>query len=201
MGCSHAKIFSSLKPSSEKVISITFDDGPSLKTTPHVLAVLKKYKILATFFVLGERAKRFPHLLKKIVQEGHTLANHSYDHRCFTKLSKDQQDQDIKKTTQILSAYQHDITYFRPPYGAKNKNTQDIAQKNHLDIVLWSIDPEDWRRPSKKKLIASVLSNLHPGGILLLHDIHQGTAAALEELIVCIQKKGYRFVPLTYHPS
>jgi peptidoglycan/xylan/chitin deacetylase (PgdA/CDA1 family) len=177
-------------------VALTFDDGPSLKYTPKILAILKKYHVPATFFVLGSCAKRAPHLLKAIVEEGHVLANHAYSHRSLPKLSSSAQQEELNLTNALLTPYQEKISFFRPPYGATNASIQGLATTLGMDTVLWSIDTLDWKKPSPARMQKRVLSELKPGAIILMHDIHENTVLALEGMIQAILRAGYRIVPL-----
>ena len=175
---------------------LTFDDGPSHKYTPRILDILKKYKIKAVFFVLGERAKRYPYILKRIVEEGHELANHSYKHPSFKKISSHKQAHEIELTNRFIMPFQKEIRWFRPPYGSYNEKLLSTLKEKGMQAVMWSIDPRDWKRPSPKKLVQKIVKNMHPGGIILLHDIHATTAQALEDIIQGAFQKGYCFTTL-----
>jgi peptidoglycan/xylan/chitin deacetylase (PgdA/CDA1 family) len=198
--CLYAKVITRLS-TQEKVVCLTFDDGPSQKTTPKVLAILRKYNVPATFFVLGQCAKRSPELLKAIVDNGHTLANHSYFHKVMPSLSAEKQDNELEETNKLLAAVSGDPQWFRPPYGSCNPALKARVEAKGMKVVLWSIDPLDWKKPSPAVLKKRVSDHLHPGAIILLHDIHASTVKGLEGVIQAILKKGYRIVPLSYGSS
>ena len=182
-----------------KEVALTFDDGPSLANTPKILAILKKYKVPATFFVLGEQAKRHPDLLRTIVREGHVLGNHTYSHPVMAKLSARAQDGQLTQTNQLLTPHQALVRWFRPSYGSYNTTTEKLVADKNMTVVLWSIDPLDWKkpRPTPAELSRRVTQQLRPGAIILLHDIHSTTAHALERLIQDVLHQGYTFVPLS----
>lgn len=192
-----ARILSFLPSRQAKEVCLTFDDGPSPTVTPKILAILKKYKIPATFFVLGQQAKRYPHLLRAIVHQGHVLGNHSYSHPFLPKLSASAQEKELSTTLDLLIPHQNSILWFRPPYGAYNHQLAKLAQEKNMSVVLWSVDPQDWKKPSANILRQRILKGLRPGAIILLHDIHMTTAAALEQIIQDILARGYKFVPLS----
>jgi peptidoglycan/xylan/chitin deacetylase (PgdA/CDA1 family) len=198
--CVWAKVINRL-PTQEKVVCLTFDDGPSPKTTPKVLAILKKYNVPATFFVLGQCAKRSPDLLATIVNNGHTLANHSYFHKVMPSLTAEQQNKELEETNKLLAPVSGDPQWFRPPYGSCNPALKARVESKGMKVVLWSIDPLDWKKPSPAVLKKRVSDHLHPGAIILLHDIHASTVKGLEGVIQAILKKGYRIVPLSYVSS
>lgn len=185
--------------SKEKVVSLTFDDGPSLRTTPKILQILKKYHVRATFFVLGQQVNKNPAILKMILDHGHALGNHSYTHPEMILLSKQAQQREFMKTKESIEKIVGDvpIMWFRPPYGAYTPSIVQMAKTMGMHTVLWSIDPKDWKKPSCAVLQQRVLHQLKPGAIILLHDIHQSTAQALDGIIRGIMKEGYKIVPLT----
>lgn len=185
-------------PESLKQVSLTFDDGPSPATTPRVLNILKKYKIPATFFVLGQRAQTHPDLIRRLLREGHVVANHSYSHPQMTKLEGEGRLKEIQKTQDIIRALSpNPIKWFRPPYGAYDKKLERLVDSYGMTVVLWDVDPQDWKRQnSPEDICASVIKQTRPGSIILLHDIHERTVNALEKIIVSLRAKGYAFVPL-----
>lgn len=177
----------------EKVVTLTFDDGPSPRTTPIVLKTLKKNGVKAVFFVVGQEAKKHPDLLKAIVQDGHILGNHSYDHAVLPKLSAARRKRQLDETDKLIAQFQTGTKFFRPPYGAVNKKLQQDVDGLGAKMMMWSIDPRDWKKPSQKTLISRVSKALHPGAVVLLHDIHKNTANALDGIIKEVRRKGYGF--------
>jgi peptidoglycan/xylan/chitin deacetylase (PgdA/CDA1 family) len=182
----------------QKQVSLTFDDGPSLRTTPRVLDILKKYKIPATFFVLGQRAQAHPQLIRRLIKEGHVVANHSYSHPQMTKLDSHAQIREIQKTHDAIAPLSTEpIKWFRPPYGSYNKKIEQLVAQKGMTVVLWNVDPQDWqRKKSSTDICHSVVDQVRPGSIILLHDIHERTVNALEKMIQSLLNKGYTFVPL-----
>lgn len=179
-------------PTNEKIVFLTFDDGPHAKFTLQILEILRECGVKATFFMLGSQMKKYPHIVQAILKEDHMVANHSFSHTNFSKLTPEQAAQEIDMTQQLIDPKKE--IYFRPPYGAGLKACQQVlSQRNARAIVMWSIDPKDWKRPAPDVLIQRVFSKLKPGGIILLHDIHKNTTTALKELIIQIKDRGYRF--------
>ncbi len=173
-------------------VALTFDDGPSSTQTPRVLDILKKYNIKAVFCMVGKRIQGQEEIVKRMVDEGHLLCNHSWDHRRFTDLTKEEVEADIKRTEAALhAATGYSSAFFRPPYGSYDESTLATVPRPFL---MWSVDTLDWKSKNTKDILAETQQSLHPGAIILLHDIHETTADALEPLIQHIQQQGYSFI-------
>ena len=191
----HSIVINKIKGCTEKKVLLTFDDGPSSKVTPQILKILEKHGIKAVFFVLGQRiSKATDLLLKSMVQKGHLLANHSFDHKPMKKICKEQQLKILTNTNQAISPYQKEIIWFRPPYGSYNAETIACIKKLGMMIMMWNIDTFDWKRPSFKTLWNRIQPNLKPGSIILFHDIHKNTAQNLEKVICAIKTEGFDFL-------
>ncbi len=176
-------------------VSLSFDDGPSKEVTPIILEILKNNNVKATFFVLGCNVKYHHDTILQMYHGGHEIANHGYDHTSFTNLTKEQINNQIEKTNDYIYNITGEKTLLvRPPYGAINKN---IASKIDYPIILWSIDPTDWRSITVDTIIDTVIANLTDGSIILLHDIHDRTIEATKLLIPRIIDKGYDIVPIS----
>lgn len=181
----------------EKVVALTFDDGPDPNYTGLVLDVLQEKNVKATFFVLGENAKKNPNLLLKISKDGHEIGNHGYTH----SYSSSQFVQELVKTDQVIFDTLRQHTYFyRPPGGFVSKDVlQGVKSKDHL-LTLWSIDSKDWRNPGAIRIAQNVIGSSFPGAIILLHDggeKREQTAEALKLIIDRLSNEGYRFVTLS----
>ncbi|QFF97776.1 polysaccharide deacetylase family protein [Psychrobacillus glaciei] len=185
----------------EKVIALTFDDGPHTTYTPQILDLLAEYDAKATFFVIGERAESFPDLILQIGKEGHEIANHTYSHPL--KITPDKLKEELKKTNEII----HDITgtyplFYRPVGGSYNDRIINTAIENGYKVIMWSWhqDTEDWKTPGVNKIVKKVLSGAHPGDIVLFHDAggdRSQTVKALEEILPELKKQGYKFVTIS----
>lgn len=181
----------------EKVVALTFDDGPDPNYTGLVLDVLEEKGVKATFFVLGENAKRNPELLFQINKTGHEIGNHGYTH----SYNSSQFVRELVKTDQVIYDLLQQHTYFyRPPGGFVSKDiVQGVKTKGHL-LTLWSIDSKDWRNPGATRIVQNVMESSFPGAIILLHDggeKREQTAEALKVIIDRLRKDGYRFVTLS----
>jgi peptidoglycan-N-acetylglucosamine deacetylase len=187
----------------EKIVALTFDDGPSKTYTPQVLEVLKKYNVKATFFMCGAQAQYYPELVKQVSADGHEIANHSFSHpNLFKDRSKRgaplvaevvQMNQLIEKLTMIKPAY------FRAPYNYMGPETIKAVNDAGLIYVSWTFSLLDWEKPAPQVMVTAFTKKLIPGTILLLHDgggNRTNTVAALPGIIEAAKKKGYRFVTL-----
>lgn len=185
-------------------VALTFDDVPDPRFTPAILDVLAKYRICATFFVVGERAAKHPELVARIMREGHVIGNHSYNHAVFSKLSLDQFQWQLGKTNEILyNITGKKPTLLRPPYGELLPSQVIWSQEKGYTVVNWDVDSEDWRNnPDSSLVIANIRKTLQPGSIILQHagggegQNLSGTINALPPLIEWLQGKGYSLVTL-----
>ena len=181
----------------EKVVALTFDDGPDPNYTGLVLDVLKEKNVKATFFVLGENVKQNPHLLQQIDKAGHEIGNHGYTH----SYSSSQFVGEMVKADQVIfNSINHHTQFYRPPGGFVSKAVlQGVKEKGHI-LTLWSIDSKDWRNPGVNQIAHNVVDSSFPGAIILLHDggeKREQTAEALILIIDRLKNEGYRFVTLT----
>ena len=191
-------------PKEEKIIAITFDDGPHPTYTSQILDLLKEYDAKATFFVLGMYAEKYPDLLKRQYQEGHEIGNHTFSHINVDKTSKEEIEKEFLKTQDIISSIiGTKPKIFRPPYGLYNKRVLEIASKNQCTIILWSTfqDSKDWSNPGVDKIITTTFSKIQNGDIILFHDYvykeESHTVEALKTILPTLKKEGYQFVTIS----
>jgi peptidoglycan-N-acetylglucosamine deacetylase len=190
-------------PTEEKVIALTFDDGPDPDNTAHILDLLKQYNGKGTFFLIGEKVKRNPELAKRAFEEGHELANHTYHHLFLSNRSYHKLEKEITDTENgIIEATGKKPTLFRPPGGIYNDNLISLARKHGYLVIMWSWhqDTKDWSRPGVRKIVSRVLDNLNNGNIVLFHDYVEGgsqTIEALKLILPELQKQGYRLVTVS----
>lgn len=192
------KTFKAVQVSSkEKVIALTFDDGPWPNSTLQILEILKKNNVKATFFMVGRCVKNFPHLAKQVVTEGHAIGNHTWSH-LYHHFSEAGAAQEIDRTANTLYETTGVRTaLFRPPGGNLSNGLVAYAQKRNYAVVIWSADSTDYRRPPAQTIITKVLKDSQPGGIVLFHDgggDRSTTVQALPTLIANFKKRGYKFV-------
>jgi peptidoglycan/xylan/chitin deacetylase (PgdA/CDA1 family) len=184
-------------------VALTFDDGPSPLYTPQILQILQQFGVQATFFCIGFEARDHPDLIVAERDAGMTVGNHSWDHPevpPFRDLPESKIRSEMTEATAALQASGVDPYVFRPPGGTYGDTELRIASELGMRVVLWSVDPEDWRNDAKaKQIVKNVLSNVHAGSIVILHDgggFQDATVKALPKIIKGIQDKGLSIVPL-----
>lgn len=185
----------------EKLIALTFDDGPHRKYTAQVLDLLAEYDAKATFFVIGQNAEKNPELVLRAYNEGHELANHTYTHPL--KITAPELEKQLKQTNDII----HSITsfypvLFRPVGGQYTDEMINVATDHGYKVVMWSWhqDTEDWKNPGANKIIKKVLKGTKPGNIILFHDGGGNriqTIEALEEILPKLQEQNFKFVTIS----
>ncbi len=179
-----------------KEIAITFDDGPS-ENTPQILSLLKNYNAHASFFIIGKKAEQQPELLKKIVQQGHTLGNHAYSHKnLFPFQPPHIIENEISLTNQIIQkATGKKTRLFRPPFGITNPLIISAVKKTNMTTVGWSIRSLDTVK-NEKKILERITKKIKPGEIILLHDTSKHILPVLKTLLEILQDNQYKIVNL-----
>ena len=180
-------------------IALTFDDGPSATLTPKLLDLLAARHLKATFFVVGQNAADHPDILKRAVREGHEIANHSWSHPNLGKMSDDAVRRELQKTDDaITAAIGKRPTLMRPPYGSITAHQKKwIHDEFGYRIILWDVDPLDWKRPGPSVVTARIVKETKPGSIVLAHDIHPPTIEAMPGTFDQLMKKGFKSVTVT----
>jgi len=193
----HIKTISSVN-TTQKIVSLTFDDGPMAHRTEKVLTVLNKFNVKATFFCIGKRIKGNEDLIKKIHDEGHLLGNHSYSHSNFFDLMNTKQMvQDLKSgNEEIKKVIGKAPLFFRPPFGVTTPNLAKACRKMNFDVIGWNIRSLDTTIKNKQKLINRVIKRINPGSILLFHDTVDGVELVLEEVLIYLKQNNYKVVDL-----
>lgn len=181
----------------KKQVAISFDAAWGNDDTMQILDTLKKYKVKATFFVTGGWVDSYPDDIKKIFKEGHTIGNHSHNHKHMSTLNNAQISEEVDYVTQKvkeLTGYR--VELFRPPYGDYNNQLIGCLKSKDYFTIQWSVDSLDWKNYGKQSLIDTVLNhkNLKSGAIILMHNGAKYTAEALPELIEGLKNKGYEIV-------
>lgn len=190
---------------SDKVIALTFDDGPSLNGTPEVLDVLKKYDVKATFFLIGYNTDKHPELAKRIIEAGHQAAVHSFSHSYMLPFETPRQQRRDANSARdaIRNATDESPVFYRPPHGRLTPIMRWAISHDNFTIVKWSIETQDWKPSISEEAIKNqILSEAKPGAIILLHDginkendpDRQEMVKAIDLAIPLLQKQGYRFV-------
>jgi peptidoglycan/xylan/chitin deacetylase (PgdA/CDA1 family) len=180
-------------------IAMTFDDGPSATLTPKLLNLLAARRIKATFFVIGENVAEHPDIVARAAREGHEIANHSWSHPNLAKTSDEGVRRQLWRTDEaIKNATGTRPTLLRPPYGSiTEREKRWIHDEFGYQIVLWDVDPYDWKRPGPVAVRNRILQETRPGSIVLSHDIHPGTIEAMPSTFDALEAKGFKFVTVS----
>jgi len=174
---------------------LSFDDGPHAEHTPRLLDLLAKHGVKASFFVIGDKAKQNPALVKRIVAEGHLLGNHSYNHHHFKLLPLKKMLSEIDQTDQLLSTFDHRPRHrMRPPQGTLPLLLLLHFVAHRRGFAFWSYDSLDYQNPSDETLVTRLRAHPpEPGDIILMHDDSSKSAAALDILLPEWLASGFRF--------
>jgi len=180
-------------------IAMTFDDGPSATLTPKLLDILAAHQIKATFFVIGENVAEHPEIVARAAREGHEIGNHSWSHPNFGKMSDDGVRSQLQRTDDaIKSATGARPTLLRPPYGSITaREKRWINDQFGYQIILWDVDPYDWKRPGPSVVRNRILKETRRGSIVLSHDIHPGTIEAMPSTFDALEAKGFKFITVS----
>ena len=197
-------------PSTEKItytevnvdgpyIAMTFDDGPHATNTPKLLEMAAERHIKLTFFVLGECVEQNPDVLRQEVAAGHEIGNHSWSHPNLAKLSDADVRSQLQRTEDIIEKTAGiKAKLMRPPYGELTKRQRILV--NHqfgYKVILWDVDPLDWKRPGSNVVAQRIIAGARPGSIILSHDIHPPTIAAMPQVFDTLLAKGFKFVTVS----
>lgn len=192
----------------QKVVALTFDDGPNPPFTNQILDVLKKHEVKATFFVVGQRAKQYPETVKLVYNAGHEIGNHSWSHHVLVGKSSKFIRQEIDSTDKLIKELGYTGTiYFRSPKGMKFITLSKILKQKGRYNILFDAVGWDWSRPGVKKIVNNVVVNVGPGSIILLHDGNgdnnyeitdrSQTVQATDIIIQKLKESGYKFVTIS----
>jgi peptidoglycan/xylan/chitin deacetylase (PgdA/CDA1 family) len=197
-------------PSTEKItfsevnvdgpyIAMTFDDGPHATNTPKLLEMAAKRHIKLTFFVLGECVEQNPDVLQREVAEGHEIGNHSWSHPNLAKLSDEAVRSQLRRTEDLIfktAGVRPQL--MRPPYGELTKRQRIWVNHDfNYKVILWDVDPLDWRRPGPSVVASRIIAATRPGSIILSHDIHPPTIEAMPQVFDALLAKGFKFVTVS----
>ncbi len=194
-------IFHRTDPPTVGKIALTFDDGPDSKYTPKVLEILRQNGIKATFFVVGERVKRYPEIIREEIMEGHEIGNHTLSHPNLPKYNCERIRAEIEgceDTLRRLGAPKP--RYFRPPKGAINGQAFEVARGKGYQVILWSVAVENRAVSSLEEMRKRVVEGIGEGGVILAHDgglDRTMTIRALPGIIKKLKERGFKFVTLS----
>ncbi len=186
----------------EKVVALTFDDGPHEKYTTELLDTLAEYDVKATFFLIGKNVEKHPELVKRIQSEGHEIANHSYDHSILPLYSRREIRRQIDSTSSLIESAAGVIPkYFRPPLGLFTSKVLDTIENSGHITVIGEVYPRDPYKPGVDKIVERVLTRTEPGSIIIMHDggtwgkiDRRQSVKAVPIIIEKLREKGYRFL-------
>lgn len=194
------------KHSMDKNIMLTFDDGPDIKYTYDILNILRKNNIKATFFIVGKKAEEYPQIIKTIINEGHTVGIHSFEHKNAWFKGFEYIKRDFEKSINILNKYGYKVCYYRPPWGFVNLSILYFAKKYNLKTVLWNVMVQDWKKSNPDIVLKKLLARTKTGSVICLHDSgkdtggYEGATAntvkALSDFIPMMINNGYKFTVL-----
>lgn len=177
----------------EKVLYVTFDDGPS-RLTPRLLTILKRYDAQATFFVAGGYAKANPKVIRRMHADGHAIGNHTWWHPRLTEVSTPRVRRELASTKRAIGPFA--APCMRPPYGLVNRRVATAAIDLGLQPVLWTAHIEDWQPHSLGWTVARLKRDTKPGAVILMHDTHSQTVDAVATVLPYWAKRGYRLLPV-----
>jgi peptidoglycan/xylan/chitin deacetylase (PgdA/CDA1 family) len=194
-----AKVSYSQVNITQPVVAMTFDDGPHPSLTPKLLDILKARNIKCTFFVIGKNAQMYPNIIRRMIAEGHELANHTWTHCSLTSRSDAQIRTELQQSEDaLLAAASYHPHLIRPPYGAINTRVKQMMFSEFgYSTIMWSVDPQDWRRPGVSVVTSRLVNGARPGAIMLAHDIHPPTIQAMPSMFDQLLAKGYQFVTVS----
>lgn len=193
----YLKVFSK-KQTTEKIVAITFDDGPDPIQTPKVLQVLKEQQVPACFFCIGNKVKGNEELIRQIIGEGHLIGNHSFSHtNTFPLYSLSRMEKDLQACQAALEKVTSQKTkLFRPPFGVTNPTIAKTIKKLGYTTIGWNIRTFDTQQPHTEKILRRIRKKLCPGSIILLHDRMPNSDLLLKEILHLIKDQGYTVVRL-----
>ena len=192
------------EPETDKVVALTFDDGPDPRWTPAVMKILREEGVPATFCVLASAGRSFPDLVRAEHDAGHTHCNHTVDHIALVGRSRDQVVAQVRGGAEFLASVDGAAPeLFRAPFGLVSPEVVDVAHSLHLRVLGWTVDSADYLKSPPDVLVRRVMSAMRPGAVVLLHDgggDRANTVAAVRPLIRALKAEGYAFSTPTRRP-
>ena len=171
-------------------VALTFDDGPSGDNTCALMDLLAEKDVRATFFLCGYRIEQYPELPGALRRAGHELGVHGFSHNCFDTMTPAELRGEISRTSALMGGAP---ALLRPPCGVWDEQVRGAAGAAGMSVVLWSVDPEDWRCRDPDEIVRRVCAGAEDGGSLLLHDLYPGTVEAAGRIIDRLRAEGYEF--------
>lgn len=192
-----SKNISEIKTCKDKVIALTFDDGPHEKTI-EILDLLTKYNAKATFFCIGKQIEKHPEIVEKIFTDGHTIGNHSYSHSNWNGFFSTQKIvSEIEQTNGLITSFTNKKNrLFRPPFGVTNPNIAKAISKTNQTAIGWNIRSLDTVIKNENSILERIKKRVQPGSIVLLHDTSAKTVSVLEQLLLFLQSESYQTITI-----
>lgn len=179
----------------EKKVAITFDAAWSNQDTQKIIEILAKHNAVATFFIVGDWASKFPESVKAFYDAGHTIANHSDTHKAFSKCSRQEIQTEIKNCNEKLESITNStVTLVRAPSGDYTNDSIDVAREMGMFTIQWDVDSLDYTKISVDEIVGRVVPSVKCGSIILFHNGVENTAEALDRVLTELEKQGYSFV-------
>ena len=187
-------------PAGRRAVALTFDDGPSLHTTPRLLELLRANGAKATFFVVGEQVEAHPDVVARIAGDGHEIGNHTFSHPHSLYLAPAALRDEIVRTNDAVASVYPRVRFVRPPYGKDRRRTATLAGELGMRVALWSVDSGDASEYTTDEIVETVLEDVEPGAIVLLHDGGPERPPVLEacaRLLPVLREQGYELTTLS----
>lgn len=193
----------------DKVLALTFDDGPDPVYTRAISQTLLDYQAQGTFFVLGKHSAKYPQIVRTLEKQGHEIANHTWHHYNLNSKFKDSIYREIRETDILISQLiSRDNVHFRPPFGRAGFVVTNVLKQIKKPIIFWDVDLQDWRGKSAAEMMKIFENNFHNGSIILLHDSdgvakggvyasRHNTVEVVEEILKAYTPQGYEFVTIS----
>jgi peptidoglycan/xylan/chitin deacetylase (PgdA/CDA1 family) len=186
----------------EKVVALTYDDGPHPVYTPQILSILRKYRVKATFFMIGKNMDKYPEIVRRVVADGHAIGNHTYTHpsdiNADSRAQAKGEMEACEKTIERLTGRRSYL--FRPPKGFMDEIVYSAAKRMGYRTILWTVCADNHTAPTPRLMADRVLSQVRPGAIVLIHDgylpIRWKDVRATPLIIEGLRREGYRFVTI-----
>ena len=180
----------------EKLVALTFDDGPSGRFTRKLLDGLEERGVKATFLLCGYRMAQYPELTRRICGDAHEIGLHGYSHTSMQAMCRSDTVQEIRRTMALLPK-DCSVSFLRPPGGLCSECVQTVAEEFGLSILRWSVDPKDWAIDDAAAIVRAVLGSVRDGDVILMHDMSDSSVEAALTIIDQLQARGYRFVTVS----
>ena len=194
----HTYFYQNVSDEVKPVVALTFDDGPNASSTPILLDGLKERKVRATFFLIGENVEKDENekIVKRMYEEGHLIGNHTYTHCNLSKLETGEAKKELEQTDTVIEKITGKQPVFvRAPYGELPVDSEQDLNRIYIG---WTVDPLDWMTEDTGAVVKTVVEEINPGDVILLHDCYPSSVQAAIRIVDLLQGKGYEFVTVDH---